>query len=48
MYAIGNRSLLFIVVTLGFIGMVMTYQACLQLDRVTGDYSQVGSQFIDA
>ena len=31
MYAIGNRSLLFIVVTLGFIGMVMTYEACLQL-----------------
>lgn len=46
LYAIGNKSLLFIVVTLGFIGMVMTYQACLQLGRVTGDYSQVGSQFL--
>lgn len=46
LYAIGNRSLLFIIVTLGFIGMVMTYQACLQLGRVTGDYSQVGSQFL--
>jgi len=46
LYSIGNRSLLFIVVTLGFIGMVMTYQACLQLGRVTGDYSQVGSQFL--
>ena len=31
MYAIGNRSLVFIIVTLGFIGMVMTYEACLQL-----------------
>lgn len=45
-HAIGNRSLLFIVVTLGFIGMVMTYQACLQLGRVTGDYSQIGGQFL--
>ena len=46
MYAIGNRSLVFIIVTLGFIGMVMTYEACLQLSRVTGDYSQVGPQYL--
>ena len=46
LHAIGNKSLLFIVVTLGFIGMVMTYEACLQLARVTGDFSQVGSQYI--
>lgn len=46
MHSIGNRSLIFILVTLGFIGMVMTYQACLQLSRVTGDFSQVGPQFI--
>ena len=44
MFAIGNRSVIFIIVTLGFIGMVMTYEACLQLGRVTGDYSQVGMQ----
>jgi phospholipid/cholesterol/gamma-HCH transport system permease protein len=44
LYSIGNRSVVFITVTLGFIGMVTTYQACLQLGRVTGDYSQVGSQ----
>jgi len=37
LYSIGNKSLVFIVVTLGFIGMVMTYEACLQLSRVTGD-----------
>ena len=46
MHAIGNKSILFIIVTLGFIGMVMTYEACLQLSRITGDYSQVGSQYI--
>jgi phospholipid/cholesterol/gamma-HCH transport system permease protein len=26
--------------------MVMTYEACLQLSRVTGDFSQVGMQFV--
>ncbi len=46
LHAVGNKSLIFIIVTLGFIGMVMTYQACLQLGRVTGDYSQVGSQLL--
>jgi len=46
LHEIGNRSVVFIVVTLGFIGMVMTYEACLQLARVTGDFSQVGSQLL--
>ncbi len=46
LHAVGNKSLLFIAVTLGFIGMVMTYEACAQLARVTGDYSQVGPQYI--
>jgi phospholipid/cholesterol/gamma-HCH transport system permease protein len=46
LYAVGNRSLVFIIVTLGFIGMVMTYEACLQLSRVTGDYTQVGPQML--
>jgi phospholipid/cholesterol/gamma-HCH transport system permease protein len=46
LYWIGNRSTVFIAVTLGFIGMVMAYEACLQLSRVTGDFSQVGSQLL--
>ena len=47
MFYIGNKSLIFIGVTLGFIGMVMTYQTCLQLSKVTGsDFSQVGPQLI--
>ena len=46
LYSIGNRSIVFIAVTLGFLGMVITYEACLQLSRVTGDYSQVGSQYL--
>ena len=46
LHAIGNRSLLFVAVTLGFIGMVMIYQACLQFSRAIGDLSQVGVQFL--
>ncbi len=46
LHSIGNRSLLFIAVTLGFIGMVMIYQACLQFNKVTGDLSQIGPQFV--
>jgi phospholipid/cholesterol/gamma-HCH transport system permease protein len=46
MYVIGNKSLMFVAVTLGFIGMVMVYQMCLQLNRITGDLTQVGTQII--
>ena len=46
LYQVGNRSLLFIIVTLGFIGMVMVFQTCLQINRVTGDLSQVGGEFV--
>lgn len=46
LYQVGNRSLLFVMVTLGFIGMVLVFQTCLQINRVTGDLSQVGSEFV--
>jgi phospholipid/cholesterol/gamma-HCH transport system permease protein len=46
LYQIGNRSLLFVCVTLGFIGMVLVFQTCLQVNRITGDLSQVGAEFI--
>ncbi|MBT8495473.1 MAG: ABC transporter permease [Deltaproteobacteria bacterium] len=46
MYVIGNKSLAFVAVTMGFIGMVMVYQSCLQLNRITGDLSQVGPEFL--
>lgn len=46
MYQIGNRSLVFVSVTLGFIGMVLVFQTCLQVNRVTGDLSQVGAEFV--
>jgi len=46
MFQIGNRSLVFVAVTLGFLGMVLVFQTCLQLSRVTGDLSQVGAEFV--
>ena len=46
MYQVGNRSFLFIAVTLGFIGMVLVFQTCLQVNHITGDLSQVGAEFI--
>ncbi|CAN5737131.1 MlaE family lipid ABC transporter permease subunit [soil metagenome] len=46
LYEVGNRSMVFVLVTLGFIGMVMAYEACSQLSRITGDYSQIGPQFL--
>ncbi len=46
LYALGNRSLLFVLITLAFLGMVIAYQTCLQLSKVTGDYSQVGQQLL--
>lgn len=45
-FEIGNRSLFFVLVTLGFIAMVTTFQICLQLNRVTGDLSRVGPEYL--
>lgn len=44
-YQVGNRSLVFVLVTLGFIGMVLVFQTCLQVNRVTGDLSAIGREF---
>ena len=45
MFQVGNKSLVFVGVTLGFIGMVLVFQTCLQVNRVTGDLSQIGGEF---
>lgn len=45
LYQVGNRSVIFIAVTLGFLGMVLVFQTCLQISRVTGDLSMVGAEF---
>src|SRR3954470_19617871 len=37
MYEIGNKSLFFLTVVMGFIGMILVYQAGLQTKRVIPD-----------
>jgi phospholipid/cholesterol/gamma-HCH transport system permease protein len=45
MYLIGNRSFLFVAVTLGFVGMVMVYQTCVLTTQVVDARDQVGAQW---
>jgi phospholipid/cholesterol/gamma-HCH transport system permease protein len=45
MYQVGNRSLIFVAVTLGFVGMVMVYQTCLLTTQVVDARDQVGAQW---
>jgi phospholipid/cholesterol/gamma-HCH transport system permease protein len=47
MYEIGNRSLLFLCVVMGFIGMILVYQAGLQTLRVVPDLSLLGATFLE-
>ena len=46
MYEIGNRSLVFLCIVMGFMGMILTYQAGLQTQRVVPDLSQLGGTFL--
>ena len=41
-YEFANESLLFIFVTMGFVGMIMTFQGCFQAQRLLGDMSLIG------
>ncbi len=47
MYEIGNRSLLFLTVTMGCIGMILVYQAGLQTKRVVPDFTLVGATYLE-
>lgn len=46
MYEIGNRSLVFLCIVMAFMGMILTYQAGLQTQRVVPDLSQLGATFL--
>lgn len=46
MYEVGNRSIVFITVTLGFLGMILIFQAGFQANRITGDLSLLGALFL--
>ncbi len=47
MYEIGNKSLLFLCITMGFIGMIMVYQAGLQAKRVVPDFTLLGATYME-
>lgn len=46
MYEIGNRSLGFLAIVMGFIGMILVYQGGLQTRRVVPDLSLLGATFL--
>ncbi|HEY8040351.1 MAG TPA: ABC transporter permease [Polyangiaceae bacterium] len=47
MYEIGNRSVFFVSITMGFIGMILLYQSGLQAKRVVPDFSQLGATYLE-
>ncbi len=47
MFEIGNKSLFFVSITMGFIGMILLYQSGLQAKRVLPDFSMLGATFLE-
>lgn len=47
MYEIGNRSLFFITVVMGFLGMILVYQSALQAKRVIPDLTLLGATYLE-
>ncbi|MBI5488511.1 MAG: ABC transporter permease [Deltaproteobacteria bacterium] len=45
-YDIGNRSLFFLTAVMGFVGMIMVFHSCTQINRITGDLHLVGATYI--
>ena len=46
LFEMGNRSILFITVTLGTLGMISVFQVLIQVDRILPEYSVVGPAFL--
>jgi phospholipid/cholesterol/gamma-HCH transport system permease protein len=47
MFEIGNRSVFFISITMGFIGMILVYQAGLQAKRIVPDFTMLGATYLE-
>lgn len=47
MYEIGNKSIFFISTTMGFLGMILVYQAGLQAKRVVPDFTMLGATYLE-
>jgi phospholipid/cholesterol/gamma-HCH transport system permease protein len=46
MYEMGNKSMFFITIVMGFIGMILVYQAGMQAQRVVPDYTILGAMYL--
>ena len=46
MYAMGVQSLVFITVTIGFLGMILVYQVATQVEKILPDFSMIGPAFL--
>jgi phospholipid/cholesterol/gamma-HCH transport system permease protein len=47
MYEMGNKSMFFLSITMGFIGMILVYQAGLQAKRVVPDFTMLGATYLE-
>jgi phospholipid/cholesterol/gamma-HCH transport system permease protein len=47
MFEMGNRSLVFISITLGALGMIITYQIGIQQARIVPDYTMLGAMYLE-
>jgi phospholipid/cholesterol/gamma-HCH transport system permease protein len=47
MFEMGNRSLAFISITLGALGMIITYQIGIQQRRIVPDYTMLGAMYLE-
>ena len=47
MYEIGNKSLFFLTVVMGFIGMILVFQAGIQAKRVIPDLTLLGATYME-
>jgi len=47
MYEIGNKSVFFITVVMGFIGMILVYQSGIQAKRVIPDLTLLGATYLE-
>jgi phospholipid/cholesterol/gamma-HCH transport system permease protein len=45
-YHIGNRSLFFLTAVMGFVGMIMVFNSCMQINKITGDLHLVGATYL--
>src|SRR5580658_10397907 len=47
MYEIGNKSLFFLTVVMGFIGMILVFQAGVQTKRILPELSLLGATYLE-